>query len=90
MDINWLELIGSLGFPIVAAMALAWFMYKVWVNEQAQNNKREEQMMELVRELSGKLADLGRIVDENTKVLATLKENMNHIENSIKEKENRD
>ena len=90
MDINWLELIGSLGFPIVAAIALAWFMYKVWVNEQAQNNKREEQMMELVRELSTKLADLGRIVDENTKVLATLKENMNHIENSIKEKENED
>ena len=90
MDINWLELIGSLGFPIVATLRLAWFMYKVWTNEQAQNNKREEQMMELVRDLSGKLAELGRIVDENTKVVVTLKENMNHIENSIKEKENRD
>ena len=87
MDINWLELIGSLGFPIVATLGLAWFMYKVWANEQAQNNKREEQMMELVRDLSGKLAELGRIVDENTKVLAMLKENMSHIENNLKDRE---
>lgn len=87
MDINWLELIGSLGFPIVAAIGLAWFMYKVWVNEQAQNNKREEQMMELVKDLSGKLAELGRIVDENTKVLAMLKENMSHIEDNLKDRE---
>ena len=84
---DWLEMIGSLGFPIVAAMALAWFMYKVWLNEQTQNTKREEQMMSLVRELSSKLADLGRIVDENTKVLATLKEDIDHLKESIKDNE---
>lgn len=84
---DWLEVIGSLGFPIVAAMVLAWFMYKVWLNEQIQNNKREEQMMSLVRELSSKLADLGRIVDENTKVLATLKEDIDHLKESIKDNE---
>lgn len=85
---NWLELVGSLGFPIVAAMALAWFMYKVWLNEQTQNSKREEQMMGLVRELSTKLAELGRIVDENTKVLAILKEDIDHLKESVKDDEN--
>lgn len=84
---DWMELIGTLGFPIVAAMALAWFMYKVWQNEQTQNTRREEQMMSLVRELSTKLADLGRIVDENTKVLATLKEDIDHLKENIKDNE---
>lgn len=87
-SMDWIEMIGTLGFPIVAAMALACFMYKVWLNEQTQNNKREEQMMSLVRELSSKLADLGRIVDENTKVLATLKEDIDHLKESIKDNEN--
>ena len=82
---SWVQLISTLGFPIVAAIGCAFFIYKVWQKEQIQNAKREETMMALVRELSTKLAELGRIVDENTKVLSVLKQDIDHLKESINE-----
>ena len=83
----WLSAISTLGFPIVCVIACAFFILKVWNREQSQNEKREEQMMELTRELSTKLAELGRIVDENTKVLAVLKQEIDNLKDEIKRKE---
>ena len=82
---SWVQIISTLGFPIVAAIGCAFFIYKVWQKEQVQSEKREETMMALVRELSTKLAELGRIVDENTKVLSVLKQDIDHLKESINE-----
>ena len=79
----WVQIISTLGFPIVTTLGCALFIFKVWQNEQAQNTKREDQMMALVRELSTKLAELGRIVDENTKVLSVLKQDIDHLKENI-------
>ena len=78
------SLISTLGFPIVAVLGMAWFFYKMWSSQDTRNKEREENLMNLVRELSTKLADLGRIVDENTKVLAILTEKVATIEDNIK------
>lgn len=77
-------LISTLGFPIVAVLGMAWFFYKMWSSQDVRNKEREENLMSLVRELSTNLAELGRIVDENTKVLAILTEKVETIEDNMK------
>ena len=77
------QIISTVGFPIVAVIGMAYFFYRMWTQQTEQNEKREEMLMSLIRELSTNLADLGRIVDENTKVLAVLTEKVETLENKI-------
>lgn len=77
------QIISTVGFPIVAVIGMAYFFYRMWTQQTEQNEKREEMLMNLIRELSTNLADLGRIVDENTKVLAVLTEKVETLENKI-------
>ena len=90
---DWIEMIGTLGFPIVCSLALALFCYKMIQSEREESNKREQVMREessqreerllgIVREFSVKLADLGRIVDENTKIISVLKEDIDSLKHS--------
>ena len=80
------NVINAIGFPIVAVLGMAFFFYKMWLSQDERNKQREDNLMNLVRELSNKLADLGRIVDENTKVLATLKQKVDDIDDKIEGK----
>lgn len=80
------NVINAIGFPIVAVLGMAFFFYKMWLSQDERNKQREDNLMNLVRELSSKLADLGRIVDENTKVLATLKQKVDDIDDKIEGK----
>ena len=79
-------LISTLGFPIVAVLGMAVFFYKMWMSQDERNKQREDNLMSLIRELSTKLADLGRIVDENTKMLAILSEKIENVEQKIEGK----
>ena len=79
---NWIEMISTLGFPIVCSLALGLFCYKVNILEREENSKREERLVEIVREFSVKLADLGRIVDENTKIISVLKEDIDSLKHN--------
>ena len=78
------QLISTMGFPIVAVIGMAFFFMKMWIAQNEQNIKREEKLMDLIRELSQNLADIGRIVDENTKVLSILTERVTDLESEIK------
>ena len=77
------QMISTIGFPIVAVIGMAFFFYKMWMSQDTRNKEREDSLMSLIRELSTNLANLGRIVDENTKVLATLKEKVDDIEDKL-------
>lgn len=79
-----MSMISTIGFPIVAVIGMAYFFMKVWVAQNQQNVMREEKLISLVRELSQNLANIGRIVDENTKVLAILTERVSELEEEIK------
>ena len=92
---DWIEMIGTLGFPIVCSLALAIFCYKMIQGEREESNKREqimreessqreERLLSIVREFSVKLADLGRIVDENTKIISVLKEDIDSLKQNKK------
>lgn len=78
------QMISTIGFPIVAVIGMAYFYMKMWTSQNEQNVQREEKLMSLVRELSHNLANIGRIVDENTKVLAILTERVSELEEEIK------
>lgn len=83
------QMISTIGFPIVAVIGMAYFYMKMWTAQNEQNVQREEKLMALVRELSQNLADIGRIVDENTKVLAILTERVSELEGEIKRGDNK-
>ena len=79
------QVISTVGFPIVAVMGMGYFYFVMWKSQDARNSEREDKLMSLIRELSTNLANIGRIVDENTKVLAILSEKIDAIEEKIGE-----
>ena len=78
------QMISTVGFPIIAVIGMAYFFMQMWNAQNNQNVAREEKLMNLVRDLSQNLAEIGRIVDENTKVLAILTERVTELEEEIR------
>lgn len=79
------QMISTVGFPIIAVLGMGYFYFVMWKTQDARNSEREDKLMALIRELSTNLANIGRIVDENTKVLAILSEKVEQIEQKIGE-----
>lgn len=79
------QVISTVGFPIVAVIGMGYFFFVVWKTQETRNTEREDKLMELIRELSTNLANIGRIVEENTKELAVLSEKVEQIEHKIGE-----
>jgi F0F1-type ATP synthase membrane subunit b/b' len=58
MDITLiLEIIGSLGFPIAAVIALCWFIWRIYKASEAREEKLREELKEN-REINRKFADI--------------------------------
>ena len=77
------QMISTVGFPIVAVIGMGCFFYKMWIMLEENNKSREERLMSIIREYSITLANLGRIVDENTKMIAILSEKVEAVENKL-------
>lgn len=70
----WVELIGTLGFPIVCVIALGLFVFKIW----KQSVEREKVLMQEVTE--------NRLVNEKAiETIALYAERLTHIEGNIEE-----
>ena len=80
------QMISTVGFPIVSVVAMGYCFYKILINQEIRNKEREETLMELIRDLSTKLADLGRIIDDNSKRVAILSEKVESMEDKIEGK----
>ena len=78
-----IQMISTVGFPIVAVIGMGCFFYKMWIMLEENNKTREERLMNIIREYSTTLANLGRIVDENTKMIAILSEKVEAVENKL-------
>ena len=49
MDLNGIQqAISTFGFPIACVIFLAWFIWKIWNNQQDQNQSREEKLYEFL------------------------------------------
>ena len=80
------ELIPTLGFPIVCCVAIGLCFYRILMMVLTDSKERENNLMNLTKDISGKIAELGQIVDKNTEAISILNEK---IENLSAEKEDK-
>ena len=79
------ELIPTLGFPIVCCVAVGICFYRILMMVLADGKEREKNLMALTREISSKVADLGQIVDKNTESISVMNEKLEKLSNEVEE-----
>ena len=78
-----IELIPTLGFPIVCCMAVGFCFYRILMMVLADGKEREKNLMVLTREISSKIAELGQIVDKNTEAISVMNEKIEKLSNEM-------
>lgn len=82
---NYVELISTLGFPIVCCVAVGYVFYQMLNKVLADSKERENNLMKLTREISLKIAELGQIIDKNTENISIMNERLEKLNEEIKE-----
>ena len=82
-----IELIPTLGFPIVCCVAIGVSFYRILMMVLADSKEREVSLMNLTREISTKIAELGSIVDKNTEAISVMNEKLEKISIEVEGKE---
>ena len=82
---NYVELISTLGFPIVCCVAVGYVFYQMLNKVLSDSKERENNLMNLTREISVKIAELGRIIDKNTENISIMNERLEKLNEEIKE-----
>ena len=80
------ELIPSLGFPIVCCMAIGYMFYQMLNKILVDSKERENNLMNLTREISTKIAELGQIVDKNTEAISVMNEKIAKLSEEVEGK----
>lgn len=78
-----IELIPTVGFPIVCCMAIGICFYRILMLVLADGKEREKNLMVLTREISSKIAELGQIVDKNTEAISIMNEKIEKLSDEI-------
>ena len=81
-----IELIPSLGFPIVCCVAVGMCFYRILMMVLADSKERENNLMNLTREISSKIAELGTIVDKNTEAISITNEKIEKLSDEMEGK----
>ena len=81
-----LELIPTLGFPIVCCVAIGVSFYRILMMVLADSKEREATLMNLTREISSKIAELGAIVDKNTEAISVMNEKIEKLSDEVESK----
>ena len=79
------ELIPTLGFPIVCCVAIGVCFYRILMMVLADGKEREKNLMSLTREISTKIAELGQIVDKNTESISVMNEKIEKLSDELEE-----
>ena len=82
---DYVELISTLGFPIVCCVAVGYVFYQMLNKVLTDSKERETNLMNLTREISVKIAELGRIIDKNTENISIMNERLEKLNEEIKE-----
>ena len=80
-----IELIPSLGFPIVCCVAIGVCFYRILMMVLSDGKEREKSLMALTREISSKIAELGQIVDKNTESISVMNEKIQQLSNEVED-----
>ena len=78
-----IELIPTLGFPIVCCVAIGICFYRILMMVLADGKEREKNLMFLTREISSKIAELGQIVDKNTEAISVMNEKIAKLSDEV-------
>ena len=77
------ELIPTLGFPIVCCVAVGICFYQMLNKVLTDSKERENSLMNLTREISTKIAELGAIVDKNTEAISVMNEKLEKLSDEV-------
>ena len=80
------ELIPTLGFPIVCCVAIGVCFYRILMMVLADGKQREQNLMNLTRDISSKIAELGQIVNKNTEAISVMNEKIEQLSNELESK----
>ena len=80
-----IELIPSLGFPIVCCVAIGVCFYRILMMVLADSKERENNLMNLTRDISTKISELGQIVDKNTEAISIMNEKIEKIADELED-----
>ena len=78
-----IELIPTLGFPIVCCVAIGYMFYQMLNKVLTDSKERENNLMNLTREISTKIAELGQIVDKNTEAINIMNEKIEKLSDEV-------
>ena len=81
-----LEMISTLGFPIACCVAIGFMFYQMLNKVLADSKERENNLMNLTREISTKIAELGQIVDKNTESISIMNEKLEKLSEEVEER----
>ena len=85
MKMDYVELISTLGFPIVCCVAVGYVFYQMLNKVLTDSKERESNLMTLTRDISTKIAELGQIIDKNTENISIMNERLEKLNEEIKE-----
>ena len=85
-----IDLIPTLGFPIVCCGAIGICFYRILMMVLADGKEREKNLMFLTREISSKIAELGQIVDKNTEAISVMNEKIAKLSDEVENVKNED
>ena len=81
-----IEFIPTLGFPIVCSLAIGVCFYRILMMVLTDSKEREKNLMNLTREISTKIAELGGIVDKNTEAISVMNEKLEKLSDEVEGK----
>ena len=84
--IELIEFIPTLGFPIVCCVAVGICFYQMLNKVLTDGKERENNLMNLTREISSKIAELGQIVDKNTEAISVMNEKLEKLSQEVEDK----
>lgn len=79
MDIAFVELISSVGFPIACVIALGWFVFKIYNQSITRENALREEIKES-QKINGKFAE---IINKYSFELEEIKTDVKEIKEDI-------
>ena len=86
MDLNVIQqAISKFGFPIACVIFLAWFIWKIWNQQQDQNQSREEKLYEYLGRANALNEQLTKTNSDFVQVLNTYKSDLETIKNDVTE-----
>ena len=86
MDLNVIQqAISTFWFPIACVIFLAWFIWKIWNQQQDQNQSREEKLYEYLGRANALNEQLTKTNSDFVQVLNTYKSDLETIKNDVTE-----